>query len=90
MIRHIACMLRWESERQVGALSEGGLASTLDEHPLSLLRKLGERLGFEWNCESAACPDEIRAWRVDIARVRNDLMHTGRYPTGTGTITDND
>ena len=81
MIRHIACMLRWEHERQVGALSEGGLASAFDEHPLGLLRQLGERLGFESNWESAACPEEIRAWRHDIARVRNDIMHTGRYPT---------
>ena len=81
MIRHIACMLQWESKGRSGTLSEGGLESFFDEHPLGLLRQLGERLGFESNWESAACPDEIRAWRYDIARVRNDIMHTGRYPT---------
>ena len=81
LIRHIACMLRWERQRQSGAFSEGRLASIFDEHPLGLLRQLGKELGFEPDSESAVCPEEIRAWRRDISRVRNDIMHTGRYPT---------
>ena len=58
------------------------LSELFDAHPAKLLKQIGEKLGFEPNSEQEGCPDEVRTWRRDIARIRNTIMHIGHYPSG--------
>lgn len=83
-VRHTACFLRREEQRLNDSDSDNrpSLSSLFDEHPLELLREVGAKLGFEPDPSVDDCPDEVRAWRVHIAGIRNKIMHTGYYPTG--------
>ena len=82
MIRHLACMLRWEQDRHADSPAAVTLSALFDAHPAKLLRQVGEKLGFEPDDEREGCPEEVRAWRRDIARPRNVIMHVGHYPGG--------
>ena len=83
MIRHFACMLQWEQDRHADPATTVALAELFDAHPAKLLKQIGEKLGFEPNGEREGCPDEVRIWRRDIARIRNTIMHSGHYPSGS-------
>ena len=82
MIRHLACMLQWEQARHVDSPTAVALSKLFDAHPTELLKQVGEQLDFEPNCKREGCPKEVRTWRSDIARIRNDIMHIGHYPSG--------
>ena len=82
MIRHLACMLQWEQDRHADSPTPAALSELFDAHPAKLLKQIGEKLGFEPNSEQEGCPDEVRTWRRDIARIRNTIMHIGHYPSG--------
>lgn len=82
MIRHIACMLRWEQNRHADSATTVVLSELFDTHPGKLLKQIGDLLGFEPDCERDECPKEVRIWRHDIARIRNAIMHIGHYPSG--------
>ena len=83
-VRHTACFLRWEEQRLNDSDSDNrpSLSSLFDEHPVKLLREVGAKLEFEPDHRRDDCPDEVQAWRVHIAGVRNKIMHTRYYPTG--------
>lgn len=82
MIRHLACMLQWEQDQRSGSRIPSLLSDLFDAHPARLLTQIGEKLGFESDSEREDCPEEVRAWRRDIARIRNKIMHIGHYPGG--------
>ena len=82
MIRHLACMLQWEEDRQTESTARVELSELFDDRPLKLLEQIGQKLGFESDTERAGCPDEVKAWRLDIAKVRNNILHVGYYPSG--------
>lgn len=81
-VRHTACFLLWEEQRPSDSNNIPSLSSFFDKHPLELLKGIGHRLGFDPDTEYDGCPAEIRAWREQIARARNRIMHSGYYPTG--------
>ena len=82
MIRHIASMLQWEEDRRADTSTPVSLSDLFDHHPRKLLKQIGEKLGFESDSKREGCPDEIRTWHNDIARIRNAIMHIGHYPSG--------
>ena len=83
MIRHLACMLQWEQDRHADPTTTVALSELFDAHPAKLLKPIGEKLGFEPDSEREGYPEEVSTWRRDIARVRNEIMHIGHYPSGT-------
>ena len=82
MIRHLACMLQWEQDRHADSPSHVELRRLFDDRPVKLMNQIGEKLGFEPIIARTSCPDEIKAWRQDIAMIRNNILHVGYYPTG--------
>ena len=81
-VRHTACFLQWEEQRLSDNDNRRSLRPLFGKHPMKLLERLGSKLGFEPEPRRDDCPAEIRAWRIHIADVRNQIMHTGHYPTG--------
>ena len=83
MIRHLACMLQWEHDRHADPATTVALSELFDAHPAKLMKQIGEKLGFEPDSEREGCPEEVRIWRRDVARIRNKIMHIGHYPSGS-------
>ena len=81
-VRHIACVLQWESQRSSHRIDSTSLRPLFDKGIHDLLKKIGDGLGFEPNTKRIGCPAEILAWRGKVAEVRNHIMHVGHYPTG--------
>ena len=80
-VRHTACFLQWEEQQHGGSNDSLSLGLLFDKHPMDLLKRIGHRLGFDPDPDG--CSSEIRAWRNQIAKVRNRVMHSGYYPTGS-------
>ncbi|MCQ3808852.1 MAG: hypothetical protein KTV16_16530 [Acidimicrobiia bacterium] len=78
IVKHTAWIMKWEDQR----FSPDSLKKLIKRRPMELIEELGSELGFE-PPGNDGCSEEIQAWRTNIAKPRNNMVHFGRCPSGS-------
>lgn len=83
LVKHVAWMTTWEAREVVGndPLADALATSTiLTAKPADLIGKvLTARLNGNWSSRLATAP--VGAWRYDVAKLRNRVIHRGYRPS---------